>query len=143
MLWLLRIWNYRFQCRCRDMADISVTQHRARMVNGIKLTCQKCQDVTAVDSCNNESCSFHFWISNLHKQKLFDLSLLSADFCRYCYGQCGFRYPTCQNSNQAAGQCIRFVGKESSIVCPGSRAGLSIPAIPVVHIWKDGESCQK
>lgn len=122
------------------MTDISVTQHRARMVLGIKLTCQACQNKPAVDSCDNESCPFSFWINTLHKQKMFDISDLASDFCKYCFSKCSYRYPVCQNFNQAAGQCIRFVGKESAVTVPGSKSGLSEPANPVTR--KDG-TCQR
>lgn len=124
------------------MKELTQTEHRSRMVLGVKLVCSQCQNRPAVDSCNQEECPFHFWINTLHRQRMFDVSDLAADVCRYCYGKCGYWYPTCQNRTNSASGCILFNGKESAVVCSGSKSGLSEPANPVNHVWKDVQ-CQK
>lgn len=124
------------------MKELTQIEHRSRMTNGVKFICQACKSLSVVDSCDNKECSLSFWISTLHRQKMFDVSDLAADICRYCYGKCSYTYPVCQNHSQVAAQCKMFIAKESAVTVPGSKSGLSEHAVPVVPIWKD-EPCQK
>lgn len=127
--------------RCQDMTEYrndTPEYHRARMVFGIKRTCQECQGLPVVDSCDNSNCLFHKWINNLHKQKMFALGPLASDICKYCFGVCGYWYPVCANHSKVAAQCIRFGAKESAVMCPVSKQYLGEPVRPIKET-----QCQK